>query len=311
MTGVLSVPANLLLLGEYSVLEPGGLGLAVAPDIRCKVGIEGAQRLEIRGQFGGRTVVWTPDEGDTQLLFQEIFIRCSRTCAIQEPEKLPYLITIDTNDFYDTDGRKLGLGSSAAVSAGLSAALLGIMGTPRNKTRQKSLKTALESHRAAQGGGGSGYDIYASIHGSVGLFTGGEKPAWVPLHLPWLPELYLFSGPHSVASGKAVERFIHWKNNYPNKAEAFRERSNLEIIHFVQSGSWDEAKKYFLRCRNIGLELGDRIGVSAFVTPPEYISRGVFKAAGAGNELGILLSSDKTGNDFRKIGIAEEGLKWE
>jgi mevalonate kinase len=32
-----SVPANLLLLGEYAVLEEGGLGLAVAVDPRVRI----------------------------------------------------------------------------------------------------------------------------------------------------------------------------------------------------------------------------------------------------------------------------------
>jgi phosphomevalonate kinase len=310
MTGALSVPANLLLLGEYAVLERGGLGLAVAPDIRSRIQIAAAERLEIHGHFGGNRVLWTPGEPDTQPLFREIYNRCAELCSQGAPDLLPFSITIDSSDFYTSDGRKLGLGSSASVSAGLSAALLRIMEIPRNKIKQKSLKIALESHRALQDGEGSGYDIFASVHGSIGLFTGGDNPAWEPLRMQWLPELYIFSGPISIASGKAIEKYTHWKKLYPNKAEKFKERMNREILNFVQSGSWDEGRKYFLRCRNIGLELGDRIGVSAFITPPEYVSNGVFKASGAGNELGILFTDQSSVSGFRKIEIAGDGLRW-
>src|SRR4030042_1902847 len=44
-----SVPANLLLLGEYAVLEEGGLGLAVAAEPRVRVRFERRPRAGLAG----------------------------------------------------------------------------------------------------------------------------------------------------------------------------------------------------------------------------------------------------------------------
>ncbi|MFW5690130.1 MAG: hypothetical protein ACOC1U_11215, partial [Spirochaetota bacterium] len=75
-----SAPANILLLGEYAVLEEGGLGLAVALDVRARGehrsaapgpvegsseagGATGTAALGVRGRIPGGEVVWPGDTG--------------------------------------------------------------------------------------------------------------------------------------------------------------------------------------------------------------------------------------------------------
>jgi phosphomevalonate kinase len=75
------------------------------------------------------------------------------------PERLS--IDIDSRAGYDA-GHKLGLGTSAAVCATLSGALL-----ERCAGRRDVFPIALDAHRAAQGGRGSGVDVAAACHGGL------------------------------------------------------------------------------------------------------------------------------------------------
>lgn len=69
-------------------------------------------------------------------------------------------ISIDTEIFRDVAGRKLGLGSSAATAV-VAAALV------TSLDDETALGVALEGHRAASGGEGSGIDVAASFYGGV------------------------------------------------------------------------------------------------------------------------------------------------
>lgn len=329
----LSVPGNLLLVGEFAVLEPGGIGFAVAPDIRTTATVEPFDKLEVEGRFGGKIVRWSPESPETHPLFSEIYTRCDSLAAFRSLSSYPARITIDSSPFYSKEGKKLGFGSSAAASTALAAALLGLLGFTRDRIEEESLRIALSSHRAVQNGAGSGYDIFTSVHGAAGIFTGGDVPSWEAVHLPWLPDIYLFAGTGPVSTGNAALRYKEWKKRNPEGAEQFKEESNRSVLSFLGAASWKEAKPHFLRSREIGLELGENIGVSASIAPPtgtfgaglSDITPDVpYKAIGAGNELGVLLAEQ--GNDdgpvngwnawlnpngpFRKVSIAEEGLTW-
>lgn len=69
-------------------------------------------------------------------------------------------IEIDSAAFVSGDGRKLGIGSSAAVTVALSAALTG------DTDPARAFRRALGLHRAFQGGG-SGVDVACSAFGGV------------------------------------------------------------------------------------------------------------------------------------------------
>jgi phosphomevalonate kinase len=351
----LSVPGNLLLLGEFAVLEPGGLGFAVAPDIRTTVTIGPFDKLEVEGRFGEESMRWSPENPDTHLLFSEIFARCDALTTFRSLSSYPVRIVVDSSTFYSKEGKKLGYGSSAAVSVALSAAFLGLLGFQKDRIEEESLRIALSSHRAVQNGVGSGYDIFTSVHGAAGLFTGGALPAWEAVRPPWLPELYLFTGTGPVSTGNAAARYNEWKKQQPEEAERFKEESNRSVLSFLGAASWEEAKPHFLRSREIGLELGENIGLSASIVPPTaalpfgsgmfgaglsetgipgtgFLGTGFlgttpdipYKAIGAGNELGVLLTERgdvdgsasgpfarlSTNGLIRKVSIAEEGIRW-
>lgn len=67
-------------------------------------------------------------------------------------------LAIDSSALSTPQGRPLGLGSSAAVTVALVAALTDL---------SSGADMALQAHRALQGGLGSGYDVLCSQHGGV------------------------------------------------------------------------------------------------------------------------------------------------
>lgn len=312
----LSVPGNLLLLGEYSVLEPGGMGLALAPDIRVRLQIEPGEAFGLTSTWGGNQVVWRPGADPDQPLLSAVWERCQARlrCYGIDPGSLQGHIRIDSTAFYHGNGRKSGFGSSAAVSVALANAVMLQAGLSSEIARSEALEAALEGHRLAQGDVGSGYDVYTSSYGGIGLFIGGPRPTWKPLNLDWLPRLYLFPGVHSVSSVNSIGRYQSWKQEHPDAAVRFLRDSNAAVLAFAEADSWDAAEPFFARCRELALLLGDSIDVPAEVKPPAAFKGFVCKAVGAGNELGVAMATDTGGNlpndPTLALAISEGGVQW-
>jgi phosphomevalonate kinase len=317
---VVTVPGNLLLLGEYAVLERGGLGIAVAPERRLTITVRPSLRLRIVGTWRGKTVEWDERGFSGEGLLDAIVQTCglwlgSRKTGLPSASH----ITIDSSPFFDSAVRKGGFGSSAAVSVGLTYALLKLAGLAPRRLRRWSPMLALGAHRKAQGGKGSGYDIYTSYFGGVGLFRGGDKPAWRPLHLPWLPDFILFRGEQSVATGSSIQRYGKWRDENPQKAAAYVRESNRAVRGFARGASWDQAVQHFQRFRDLSLQLGRDIGVPADIRLPQGLAAGCYKALGAGNEIGICADApaDPGSRDSEQSGerhaerlvISRDGLK--
>jgi len=207
-------------------------------------------------------------------------------------ERLGFLpegrVRTDSSAFFDGE-RKRGLGSSAAVAVALSRALLALAGVEEPGL---ALEAALEAHRRSQGGQGSGYDVLASFHGGLGLFTGGRRPGWKALAMPWLGPLVLVRGPRSVPTPEAIAGYRSWRLRRPRDARRFLESSNRAVAGFAGAASRRQARAYFARGRRLGLRLGAAVGVEAAFDPrllPPGCSPRDCKSLGAGNELGWLV----------------------
>lgn len=298
-----TVPANILLLGEYAVLEEGGVGVILAVEPRVIATLTDAPRLEFVGKWGsGRT-------SGTAMGKPDLF-----ACAVDsvadylgvttgEIRRLPMRVEVDSTPFYDASGRKRGLGSSAAAAVALCYSLLA---RPHSALGSASLETddgagagessdalleptftcALRAHRTFQGGRGSGYDIAASVYGGIGRFEGGASPRFFPAALPWLPPLTMFHGASPVRTKDAVVRYEAWKASHPRQAERFLTRSNECAEQFLAASSWDEAVGWVEKSRELAAELGATVGAPGAIRRPAGFD-GVVKAVGAGSELGI------------------------
>lgn len=128
-----SAPGKLVLLGDYAVLE-GARALVAAVDRRA-VGRVDAE--------GPRTEV-----------VEAVLARARAEGAGVDG------VRIDTAGFLEPGGQKLGIGSSAAVAV-VTAALA------RGRGDELTFEVALEGHRDAAGGVGSGVDLAASFYGGI------------------------------------------------------------------------------------------------------------------------------------------------
>lgn len=317
----LTVPGNLLLCGEYAVLEEGGLGSALAVEPRLTVTVFPSDRWEISGRWVGGGESWTPDSGVPPTFAGQVFLEAlgqlesrggerDRKWSRRTPSAR---IEIDSTPFFDPQGRKLGYGSSAALAAGITAALTRL---GDREADAEAHQAAVAAHRKAQGGAGSGYDVTVSWFGGLGLFRGGVRPGWEPADPSQLPPLALFSGPEAVRTVGSIARYRAWKASDPAAARDFLDASNAAVRAFASARGPAAVREAWGQTKALGLDLGFRVGSDASLDVPRGLDPGTFvKALGAGNETGLAAAFEA---DFPRPlpeGLAAlvptEGLRWE
>jgi phosphomevalonate kinase len=316
-----SIPGAILLLGEYAILEKGGLGLAMAVERRARVQVDPWPRLEIHSVWPGRDITWTAEEEARAGVPAAPLL----SAAVQEVGRWlrdaqsgrrlgNARISADSSELFRPDGRKAGLGSSAALTVGLVCALLSAAGVDRPLLQKVAAGIAQKAHRAAQGGVGSGYDVYCSFHGGLGLFRGGRVPTWTPVRLSWEPAVFLFPGRDPVRTPDAIQAYTKWKQTSPAAARSFLEQSNEAVRGFVKAVTEGEALRWLDVCRKLGVELGDAIGVAARVDAPAGLDPARCKAMGAGDELGACLlprADSSPALPAWRAPLSPEGVAWE
>lgn len=284
----LRVPGNLLLAGEYAVLEQGGLGLCMAVDEYVQAVAEPAGLLRIEGVQGENRVVWAEENSGASPLFSELVHECERELG-EEP--LSLAIRLDSSAHLYPDGRKKGLGSSAAVSVALAALLLRSRISSAMYT-STVFRVALTAHRRVQGGRGSGYDVAASTFGGLGLFIGGPLPRYEKLGPLSLPNMTLVKGPEAVSTVSSVAAYDTWKRREPEAASAFFTASNNVVHALAESRTALDFVTSLEVAAELGRKVGEAIGVSASMAAiagrsTDGAGLPGLKALGAGNELGL------------------------
>ena len=179
MTLHVRAPGKLMLSGEYCVLA-GAPSLVMAVDRGVTIDVEPAEGEVIRYSMGSplsssANIVVTPsgsvthldgDPATTALLRTIIAAAIDAGC---DPNKLRGVsIHAHIDEMFTTlggDTVKLGLGSSAASSVALTAAVMQLGAMDTSLLSRCTL--ALDAHRRFQGGRGSGADVAASAHGGV------------------------------------------------------------------------------------------------------------------------------------------------
>lgn len=269
-----SAPGKVVLSGEYAVLD-GAPAVAMAVDRRATVSIDDAsQPAVVSSGLDG--------EPDTRLLD----CVCS-TLGIDRPNAA---ITLDTGAFVDaTSGKKLGIGSSAALAVALVRAL-----AARDADADTVFKNAIIAHRDFQRGRGSGVDVAVSASGGLIEFEQGSLPA----SLSWPADLdyaMLWSGTASSTTSKlaALER-----------QAAKPSRESLHAASRVVADRWrhgdaaaliDAYRDYIEALTAFDVDHGLGIFDAGHDELTRHRSRGdiVYKPCGAGGgDIGVVLGVD-------------------
>lgn len=180
MRACASAPGKILLCGEYAVLA-GAPAIVTAVDRRAWVVLQpidgGEHRQEAPGlsegvsrfrRLAAGSYAWT---GQRYPLVEQVLDACPAAADATLSMQL------DTRAFRDSrSGRKLGLGSSAALATALAAALDALF--PGGPGVHSMAATA---HRNYQSGSGSGADIAASVAGGTIRFQRSDaRPGALP-----------------------------------------------------------------------------------------------------------------------------------
>ncbi len=317
---VASAPGKLILLGEYSVLE-GAPALVAAVNRYARVIYRVESRTELcvtAPTLGIERICLQPD-GSSGWRFPDGVSPAQREKLHFAVTTLNYLgghilggrrqlsggfLQLDTDDFFwneEDERRKLGLGSSAAITVALLAALLQAV-TGKFPEPARLFRYAMEIHRLAQGKVGSGIDVAASVQGGILRFQSPppDRPDELrAVPLTWPPSLQMipvWSG-HSASTTELVGKVNRLRRVSPKRfREHFDELSRLseagcrafaagQIPEFLET-----VEKYCRRLERLGADSGADIvsEVHRRIADLVHSSGGVYKPSGAGGgDLGI------------------------
>jgi phosphomevalonate kinase len=270
MTVVASAPGKIVLSGEYAVLD-GGPAISMAVDRRAVVTLE--------DNTNGECDLSTPGfAGDDKYRIVDA------VCSAARPEKN---IVLDTRDFAD-DGKKTGIGSSAALTVALIAGL---------SRSEDVLSEALLAHRAFQGGAGSGVDVATAVRGGLIEF---EMKSQSVTSLAWPAGLCLrviWTG--VPASTEARLEKLAAQATRPSRSALLL--AAPRVVEAWRSGDADRIMADYipyigvLRQFSVDHDLGIFDAGHDQLTDAAMLSDLVYKPAGAGGgDIGILFGKDAT-----------------
>lgn len=170
LCAVASAPGKLVILGEYAVLA-NAPALVMAVDRRC--------RAEIRASKNSVCHLQSMAEAERQIIFRRQ-ARSGLALVDRVVDAYPasngagWRGVLDSSGLH-REGKKVGLGSSAAALTAWCGAWLAWTGQGIPDATEDVLQRFIEAHKAWQGGTGSGLDVAASFHGGVIRFQVDEE----------------------------------------------------------------------------------------------------------------------------------------
>ena len=177
-----SAPGKVVLSGEYAVLD-GAPAVSMAVNRRARVAVVASTRGQhsvIAPGYSATEGLFSVDNGQIEWTAggDEYALVDSVWRELQPATDGDVTLMLDTREFLDeASGDKTGIGSSAALTVALVAALGGLSASDIDLAA-----AAGRAHRAFQGGKGSGVDIANSTLGGIIEYRMGQ--AAVPLQWP-------------------------------------------------------------------------------------------------------------------------------
>lgn len=164
------VPGKLMIAGEYAILEPRQHAVVIAVDrfVTAEIQPSNENILSLQ-QLGLSRITWKNNGvepvfscSDTRLSFVRAAIKITNQFLRERSiESDKFILTI-TSELADEEGRKYGLGSSAAITVAVISAIF--VFNKVSLSKEETFKLAALSHLLVQGNG-SGADIAAAVFG--------------------------------------------------------------------------------------------------------------------------------------------------
>ncbi|MDC3239541.1 hypothetical protein OAU43_00225 [Gammaproteobacteria bacterium] len=226
-------------------------------------------------------------------------------------------ITIDTSDFFYRE-RKIGIGSSAAVSVALTKALNKLLNL--RLASNAMIDYSRQIHNRSQDSHGSGFDVIASFTKERALscqLYGHESYKHEKIQLP--EEIKIFAVVNNACSqtSQMINRYEAAKKKYKDyfSNHAPKMKSELDHLHdAIFKNDSSSMMTYLIRYNELLLEMDNKFSIGVFDHHHELINlakdHGVFyKPSGSGGgDLGLLISPDKIRLDKICKELASQGL---
>lgn len=321
-----SAPGKLVLLGEYAVLE-GAPALVLAVDRRARVVLEECKGDECRidapdiGVIGAHwqmdadgCVRWNDLDGSDSERLRLVTTAMEMLCVGKAP--VSFRTRLDTRAFFLDDTRqKLGLGSSAALTVALAAAVCAYQGREAPSAQQ-----LIAMHRMFQDGHGSGVDVAASLRGgAIAYRLHSSAPRIAPV--AWPSSLHwccIWSG-RSMQTAEMLARMAVWRARAPASYGLLLRDLRLcaeAATMAIEAGNGPALLETVALYAEGLRKLGDASGVDIFSL--EHCAIGAcaaacgvtYKPCGAGGgDIGIALSSDPLRLREFRLRVAREGFR--
>ncbi|MFT7653665.1 MAG: phosphomevalonate kinase [Candidatus Azotimanducaceae bacterium] len=279
-------PGKVVVWGEYAVLE-GAPACVMAIDRYANVSVQRAENIQLSASGFQSDPVTKTDPGWSRAPVAQLTETILSAWGYsQYPEGVQ--IHQDSSAFHDARGRKLGIGSSAAVCVALYRGLAELL------NKKTSLAEAIELHRAFQQGSGSGLDVAASWLGGTIRFQQGDAVAKT-----WPDDLnfcVVFTG-QSASTYAQVHAFSSWRE----KADT---HTLAELVACSQAldekFTYQKLERYIHQLRQL-----DRAAKLNIFTPEhEALSdlaqrcEIIYKPCGAGGgDIGMAFAQTSSGNE--------------
>ncbi|KKI20023.1 MULTISPECIES: phosphomevalonate kinase [unclassified Leucobacter] len=176
-------PGKLYIAGEYAVVDPGQPAVIVAVDRYITVRLtEGSEVGRVRSSAYGRSpLVWVRDDASDRIVIEHqpsdyVFAAITVVEQLRSELRLPpryYDLDIGS-ELDDVSGRKFGLGSSAAVTVAVVAALDEFYGLDLTRTERFKLALLATCEVAPAASGG---DLAASTFGGWIRYSSPDRGA--------------------------------------------------------------------------------------------------------------------------------------
>lgn len=288
------IPGKLYIAGEYAVVEPGEPAVLVAVDrfLRVRLKESSGEGRVSSSEYGRTPKVWVRDQLSGRIVVEHqpldyVFAALSLIEQLRASMRLQpryYDLEIES-ELDDSEGRKFGLGSSAAVTVAVIAALDEFYGLALSRMQlfKLALLATIEVAPTASGG-----DVAASTFGGWIRYTSPDRQAlrmnamrfgvrealdsdlWAGCGITRLPEpldLQLLVGwtGSPASTERLVERMRQADVEFARRYAEFIASSRAcvdELVECLSAGDSTGAQAMLRSARGLLRELSSAAGVS-------------------------------------------------